>query len=90
MKLWLLRPIDGDAQPWSPWYDKAFGFVVRAETEAKARHFAAYSSDYLVREPEYPDKHDYNEAWLDPSLASCAELTPDGDAGIVIMDFRAA
>ena len=36
MRLWLLRPqeglIEGD-NPWDPWYDKAFGFVVRAETE---------------------------------------------------------
>lgn len=38
MKLWLLRPVvglDENDNPWWPWYDKAFGFVVRAETEAR-------------------------------------------------------
>ena len=30
MRLWLLRPVEGDSL-WDPWYDKAFGFVVRAE-----------------------------------------------------------
>lgn len=37
MRLWELRPIDKDSGPWEPWYDKAFGFVVRADTEAQAR-----------------------------------------------------
>jgi hypothetical protein len=43
VKLWLLRPVDnlpnGD-NPWEPWYDKAFGFVVRAKNEQEAREFA--------------------------------------------------
>ena len=43
MKLWLVRPIetddDGD-DPWEPWYDKAFGFVIRAESDQKAREIA--------------------------------------------------
>ena len=30
MKLWLLRPIDQSAPPWSPWRDKVLGFVVCA------------------------------------------------------------
>lgn len=36
-KLWLLRPIDENSPPWTPWYDKAFGFVIRAESEREAR-----------------------------------------------------
>lgn len=36
MKIWLLRPIDG-CDEWNPWYDKAFGFVVRAAREQEAR-----------------------------------------------------
>ena len=42
MKLFHLYPkenIEGE-NPWSPWYDKAFGFVVRAETEEEARKLA--------------------------------------------------
>ena len=42
MKLWILRPVDslvdGD-NPWDPWFDKAFGFVVRANSEQDARMF---------------------------------------------------
>ena len=54
MKLWLLRPRLLSAKraaeseecedvewPWDPWYDKAFGFVVRSETEEDARALAA-------------------------------------------------
>ena len=37
MRLWILRPIDEAAGQWSPWFDKAFGFVMRAETEEAAR-----------------------------------------------------
>lgn len=36
MKLWLLRPI----KDWIPWYDKSFGFVIRAESEDAAREMA--------------------------------------------------
>lgn len=47
MKLWELRPINRTGEetpmggqkpdPWDPWYDRAFGFVVRAETAEDAR-----------------------------------------------------
>lgn len=40
MKLWLLRPIDPHGGLWDPWFDKIFGFVVRAETETEARTLA--------------------------------------------------
>jgi hypothetical protein len=43
MTLWLLRPVENlpiDDNPWDPWYDKAFGFVILAETEADARALA--------------------------------------------------
>jgi len=43
MPLWLLRPREDlpvEDNPWEPWYDKAFGFVVRAKTEAIARQLA--------------------------------------------------
>lgn len=39
MKIWLLRPIDG-CDEWNPWYDKAFGFVVCANSEQEAREAA--------------------------------------------------
>jgi hypothetical protein len=37
VRLWLLRPVESGSAFWEPWYDKAFGFVVRAETEEDAR-----------------------------------------------------
>jgi hypothetical protein len=40
MKLWLLRPKEGRSH-WEPWYDKAFGFVVRANSETEARKLAS-------------------------------------------------
>lgn len=97
MRLWLLEaPEVPDPKnperttrqqgPWSPWYDKAFGFVVRAETEAEARQFAAEqggdenpSSDSAEGSP-----------WLDASLSSCVNLTAEGPAGVILKDFWSA
>ena len=44
-KLWILRPVkeikDREKDnPWNPWFDRAFGFVVRAKTETEARELA--------------------------------------------------
>ena len=40
MKLWILKAKEG-AAAWDRWYDKAFGFIVAAETEDTARRLAA-------------------------------------------------
>ena len=94
MKLWLLRPVDdlprGD-NPWEPWFDKCFGFVVRAGTESQARQFAH----------EEAGKENYNtfinrtisnttSPWLDPKYSICTELTTDGEVGVIIRDFASA
>lgn len=79
MKLWILRPIDPNGGPWFPWYDKAFGFVVRAESEKEARELVAF------------DAGDESwEAWVDSKYSSCVELTPIGEREIIIKDFAAA
>ena len=82
-KLWILQPNEGlpNDNPWKPWYDKAFGFVVRANTEDAARQFA------------HDDAGDENRdmsPWLDPKYTSCIELSKAGDIGIVLRDFAAA
>lgn len=82
MKLWLLKPIGEETGPWSPWYDKAFGFVVRAETEEDARRFAQDQGGDEVRRN--------GSAWTDPKLSTCVPLTPKGEAGVVLRDFHAA
>ncbi|MGO9913727.1 MAG: hypothetical protein ACLQIB_03300, partial [Isosphaeraceae bacterium] len=42
-KLWILEPrrdlTSGD-NPWSPWFDKCFGMIVEAASEASARSIA--------------------------------------------------
>lgn len=91
MKLWILRPVEnrpvGD-DPWEPWYDKCFGFVIRSETADGARRYAqAGAGD---EQPWHEHKRDETKPWLDPKYSTCEELTVEGDAGIVIQDFRAA
>lgn len=91
MKLWLLKPIDKSAEPWAVGcYDVSHGFVIRAETEADARHMAAYSVAYLTAESiESLGEHGLEKEWLDPALTSCNELTANGNAEIVVRDFMA-
>ena len=83
MKLWLLRPLQplpkDIKNPWKPWYDRAFGFVVRAEYEDEAREIAGKEAG-----AENPG------AWLNSNLSTCIELTPDGPAEIVMQDFASA
>ncbi len=94
MNLWILRPVenrdDGD-DPWDPWYDKAFGFVVRATTEKKARHLANEEAGDENR-GEFGGKKIANTStpWLDPKYSTCEPLIDEGDPGVVIQDFASA
>ena len=81
MKLWLLSPKQEEG-PWNPWYDKCFGFVIRAEDEASARALAHANAGDENRRGGSP--------WLDESQSSCEELLPDGEAGMILQDFHAA
>ena len=77
--LFLLRPIDPDINPWDPWYDKAFGHVVRAGSEVEARQLASLSAG-----------DEGNQAWLDDQLSTCHPLINHGIVGVVMTDFSAA
>lgn len=84
MKLYLLRPIDENDvgsldNPWEPWYDKAFGFVVRAKDEETARKLASEKCG-----------DEKANAWLDAKYSTCDELTSNGEAKVVIRDFASA
>ena len=46
--------------------------VVRAETEKEARELAAHD--------------DREDKWMTDAYATCEELLPEGDAGVVIVD----
>lgn len=94
MKLWLLRPMPnlpkGD-NPWDPWYDKTFGFVIRAKTEVDARALADKNAGSENR-GRFLDKRiaKTTTPWTDPRYSSCVELTKRGEAGVIIEDNHAA
>ena len=92
MKLWLLRPVRSEREDtaWDPWYDKAFGFVVRAETEEQARQMAnGNGGDECGPVKSYVYRTG-GDPWLDPKQSTCEELTADGEAEIIIRDFASA
>lgn len=81
MKLWILRPRRFDIMennPWDPWYDRTFGFVIRAETEGKAREIAHDNGGMENYYGVVP--------WRDPNLSTCEELTTDGETELIIKD----
>ena len=95
MKLYILRPInpDTDSSPWVPWYEKAFGFVVRAESEEAAREIAdAYAGDENTRWVNYSNKTALESIhpWLSSKDSSCDVLANEGPKGLVVRDFARA
>lgn len=91
MKLWLLRPLKDadDLEPaaWDPWYDKAFGFVVRADSEDAARGYAQEQAGSEAYDDDYERTR---LVWLDPALVACTPLTDEGEGGVILRDFRSA
>lgn len=86
MKLWILRPVEGldkKDNPWEPWYDKAFGFVVRAETEDEA-------GDENLGKFLSAKTANTNQPWKEAKYSTCTELLAEGEAGVVMQDFAAA
>lgn len=80
MRMWLLLPISLDRPgPWRPVWDKAYGFVVRAETEAQARQVVADSDE---------TGDEGADVWLDPTLALCREIPLDGTPEVIMRDFH--
>ena len=77
MKLWILRPVNEEAAPWMPWFDRMFGFVIRANSESAARALAAEQAG-----DEGP------EAWLSADSAVCAELRAEGHEGVIMEDYN--
>jgi len=76
MKLWILEPVE-DSDKWMPWYDKAFGFIVRAECEEDARAIAA--NDH---------RDEGKEAWLSNESSTCQQLTDEGEPEMVMSDVH--
>jgi hypothetical protein len=87
-----LEPIQkhGD-NPWDPWYDKAFAFVVRAATEEKAREIANSEAGDENRGEFLGGKIANTKGpWLDAKYSTCKILTAKGDEGMIMRDFAAA
>jgi hypothetical protein len=87
MRLYLLRPIDDEADPWVPWYDKCFGMVVRAETRQQAREIASKEG---CDEVATWQAEKWPNPWLDPDLSTCEQLWRAGDPGVIIQDVHSA
>jgi hypothetical protein len=79
MQLWILKPINDNAGPWKPWFDRVFGFVIRAKNEADARGFAAEACG-----PEG------EQAWLDETLSTCESLVNRGEPGVILFHDKSA
>ena len=93
MELYLLEPkdkykndeVDNKENPWSPWYDKTFGFVIAAESEKEARKIADKRNHKWYS--SHGSKH-YEGLWLDDNYAKCINLKNINDKGIVLSDER--
>ena len=85
MKLWILKPNDNLPvdNPWSPWYDKVFGFVIRAKTEKEAREMANNKA-------KDENKEGVKNVWLNPKYSKCIVLRNIGKIEIIMRDFKSA
>ena len=74
MTLWLLRPKDPMPVEWIFGYGQCWGFVIRAETETRARQMAA--------------KAEANEErWNDPTATTCSPLQTNGPEKIIMEEY---
>ena len=94
MKIFELRPVEnlkvGD-NPWEPWYDKSFGFIVRAETETETRKIANENAGDENRGEFLNGKiANTKTPWLDKKYSTCVELTGEGEAEMIMEYFARA
>ena len=94
MKIFELRPVENlknNDNPWEPWYDKSFGFIVRAETEAEARKYADENAGDENRGEFLSTKTaNTTSPWIDEKYSTCVELSGNGEAGMIMQDFARA
>ena len=94
MKIFELRPVENlknNDNPWEPWFDKSFGFIVKAETEAEARKYAGENAGGENRGEFLSTKTaNTTNPWIDEKYSTCVELNGDGEAGMIMQDFARA
>lgn len=94
MKLYLLEPVEylheGD-DPWDPWFDKVFGFVVRADTEENARRLAnEQAGDENRGEFMNQTIAQTKTPWLEEKYSTCVEINSYGKEEVILRDLRSA
>ena len=100
MEFYLLRPVEkleASDNPWEPWYDKCFGFVVLARNEKDARtiaHQNGADENSGVRrwiEGKAVPSANTTAPWRDPKYTSCKPLSAAKfKRGVIIRDDHAA
>jgi len=95
MQTYILRPLEEaelpiGENPWEPWYDKSFGFIINADTEEEARNIANQNAGDENR-GEFFGKEiaKTREPWLSSKYSSCVLLSTHGP-GLVMRDFASA
>lgn len=79
-KLYILKNKQGiEDGPWEPWYDKTFGFVVRAKNTNEARKIAAENA-----------ADEGANAWELSKYSTCKELSVKGKSEMIITDHASA
>ena len=94
MYLFILKPredLQKDDNPWKPWYDKCFGFVVRAENEESAREIAQDNAHDEKRNEFFGRKEsNTTEPWLNPQYSTCTVLELIGPSELILSDVHHA
>lgn len=93
MQLWILRPrfdvLEREAHPWTPPWDKTMGVLVRAETEEDARQLAqtkaGFEGEGIYARLGLTEDEVAEKVWLAEKWTACEELTPDGEAGVILV-----
>ena len=91
LKVYELRPIENlplNDNPWDPWYDKNFGFIIRAENEKEAREIGNENAGDENR-VEFLNSKTANTKtpWLDDKYSTCSEISNNGEKGLIMRDF---
>ena len=103
MNLYLLKnreDLEPPDDPWEPWYDKCFGFVVAATSEEEARRTALESEEtgdeVYVRSQSgthFRRENSGPHAWLEAKYSTC-ELVGVTDIyekpTVLLYDFHSA
>lgn len=93
--IYLVRPKEDRPEkdnrgvdPWSPWYDKCFGMVIKTETKKEAREIAQENSK--AEEPRSWEENPESEnVWMDEKLVEVVEVE-NLDNRLILQDVRMA